>query len=303
MRYAELKEYCVSNDIDIRFDEPMSEHTSLKTGGPADLAIFPDETAIAGVVKMLFHGGIPYVVVGNGTNILIEDSGVEGAVIFTNKINAVSYVSDDGSISVQAGCSLQKIINLCIKHGFAGIEGLAGIPGSVGGAVAGNAGSFGYEIKDVITSVDILTMDGDVRKFSWDEIGFEYRNSHLPSNSIIMKADISLKLDDPYDIKKKVDRFIAEKKMKQPLSKHSAGCVFKNPAYGAAGKLIDEAGCKGIRVGGIEVSTLHANFLINTGGGTASDFLKLMDIVSSRVKERFGIILEPEIKIIGRSKL
>jgi UDP-N-acetylmuramate dehydrogenase len=118
-----------------------------------------------------------------------------------------------------------------------------------------------------------------------------------------MKADISLKLDDPYDIKKKVDRFIAEKKMKQPLSKHSAGCVFKNPAYGAAGKLIDEAGCKGIRVGGIEVSTLHANFLINTGGGTASDFLKLMDIVSSRVKERFGIILEPEIKIIGRSKL
>lgn len=303
MRYAELKEYCVSNNIAIRFNEPMAEHTSLKIGGPADIAIFPYETAFAGIIKMLLHEGIPHVVVGNCTNILIEDTGVEGAVIFTHKINAVSSVGEDGSISVQSGCSLQKIISLCVEHGFTGMEGLAGIPGSVGGAIAGNAGSFGYEIKDVITSVDVLTPAGDKRNISGQEIGFEYRNSHLPLDSIIINANISLKPDDPYDIKKKVDGFIAEKKLKQPVSRHTAGCVFKNPSYGSAGKLIDEAGCKGMRVGGIEVSILHANFLINTGGGTAGDFLKLMDIVSSRVKERFGVILEPEIKIIGRGRL
>lgn len=301
MSYQLLREFCVFRNIDIRFNEPMSRHTSLQIGGPADVAIFPDISSVSELIKILKAEKIPYIVIGGGTNILVKDSGIDGAVIFTSKMNNIkSQQSDEECIFVQSGCSLQKVINLCIEHGLSGIEGLAGIPGSIGGAIAGNAGSFGCEIKDVIKSVNLLMPDGNIKELSVNDINFRYRNADIPAGSIILGAVLSLKKDEPFEIKKRVMEFMNEKKSRQPVSKSSAGCVFKNAEGVSAGRLIDEAGCKGMKIGGIEVSRVHANFFINTGRGTADDFLKLMDIVSKKVKDKFGIILEPEIKIIGR---
>ncbi|MEW6739642.1 MAG: UDP-N-acetylmuramate dehydrogenase [Nitrospirota bacterium] len=309
MNYELLREFCISRNIDMRFNEPMSMHTSLKIGGPADIALFPDEPSLPELIKTLTKEGIPYIVIGGGTNILVKDRGIDGAVIFTSKMNNIKsqqsaisiQQSDEEFILVQSGCSLQKVINLCVDEGLSGMEGLAGIPGSMGGAIAGNAGSFGCEIKDVIKSVNLLMPDGGIKELSASDMSFQYRSAKIPSGSIILSAVLSLKKDEPFEIKKRFVEFINEKKSRQPVSKPSAGCVFKNPKDIAAGKLIDDAGCKGMRVGDIEVSAMHANFFINTGKGTADDFLKLMDIVGKKVKDKFGIILEPEIRILGRS--
>ncbi len=300
MNYELLREFCIFRNIDMRFSEPMSMHTSLKIGGPADVVLFPDEPSLPELIKTLTKEGIQYIVIGGGTNILVKDRGIDGAVIFTSKMNNIGQKTDTKCIYVQSGCSLPKVINLCIEHGLSGMEGLAGIPGSVGGAVAGNAGSFGCEIRDVIKSISLLMPDGSQKELSAKDIVFEYRKAHVPSGSIILSAVLSLKKDEPFEIKKRFIEFINEKKSRQPVSKPSAGCVFKNQKDIAAGKLIDDAGCKGMRVGDIEVSEMHANFFINTGKGTADDFLKLMDIVGKKVKDKFGIVLEPEIRILGR---
>lgn len=299
MGYELLKEFCISQNIDIRFSEPMSMHTSLKIGGPADIALFPDESYISQIMKILNKYSIPYTIVGGGTNILVKDNGIEGAVIFTEKMNRITLDAERSTLYAGGGCSLQNVINICVENGLSGMEGLAGIPGSIGGAIAGNAGSFGYEMKDVVESINLL-IDGNMMVLLKADVGFEYRKSNIPSGSVILGVEMSFKKDDHFDVKRRVSEFINEKKSRQPVSWPSAGCVFKNPEGASAGKLIDEAGCKAMRVGGIEVSRIHANFFINTGGGTADDFLRLMDIVSGRVMERFGIILEPEIRMIGR---
>ena len=301
MGYELLKEFCISRDIDIRFDEPMSRHPSLKIGGPADMTFFPDESSLSELKRILAAERILSIVIGGGTNILVRDNGIEGAVIFTSKMNNIALNAERATLNIEAGCSLQKVINMCVENGFGGMEGLAGIPGSIGGAIAGNAGSFGFEIKDVIKSVNLLMPDVGIKELSVSDMNFQYRSAKIPPDSIILSAVLSLKKDEPVEVRKRIDEFIKEKKSKQPVSKASAGCVFKNPKDIAAGRLIDEAGCKGMRAGDIEVSAMHANFFINNGKGTADDFLKLMDTVSSKVKEKFGIILEPEIRILGRS--
>ena len=278
----------------------MSAHTSLKIGGPADIAIFPDEASLPELIKILIREGMPYIIIGGGTNMLIKDRGIDGTVIFTSKMNNITLNAERLMLNAEAGCSLQKIINLCMEHGLSGMEGLAGIPGSIGGAIAGNAGSFGCEIKDVVKSVNVLMPDGGIRGLSASDICFQYRSAKIPSDSIILSATLSFKKDEPFEIKKRFAEFINEKKSKQPVSKLSAGCVFKNPKDVSAGKLIDNAGCKGMRVGDIEVSAIHANFFINTGKATADDFLRLMDTVGKKVKDKFGIVLEPELRIIGR---
>ncbi|MCL4536371.1 MAG: UDP-N-acetylmuramate dehydrogenase [Nitrospirae bacterium] len=301
MEYELLREFCISRSIDIRFNEPMSMHTSLKIGGPADVALFPDEPSLPELIKTLTGEGVPYIVIGGGTNILVKDRGIDGAVIFTSKMNNITLNAERSTLNAEAGCSLQKVINLCIEHGLSGMEGLAGIPGSMGGAIAGNAGSFGCEIKDVVKSVNLLMPNGGIKELSANDMSFQYRSAKIPSDSIILSAVLSLKKDEPFEIKKRFTGFINEKKSKQPVSKPSAGCVFKNPKDIAAGKLIDDAGCKGMRMGDIDVSAIHANFFVNAGNGTCDDFLKLMDMVGKKVKDKFGIVLEPEIRILGRS--
>lgn len=301
MNFERLKKFCIDKKILFTLGEPMSAHTSLKIGGLADIAIFPQAEYLQQIVSLLLEEEIPYMTIGRGTNLLIRDGGIEGAVIFTGKMDKLSNITEDNQLTVQSGFSLQKLINLCAEIGLSGLEGLIGIPGSIGGAIAGNAGSFGYEIKDSVDQFEILTSDATIETIPKENAGFKYRGSNLPSGSIILNCRLSLKRDDAPAVKNRIRAFLNEKRLKQPLNLPSAGCVFKNPEGISAGKLIDDAGCKGMRVGGVMVSMLHANYFINSNGGTSAEFFKLMDIVISTVSNKFGILLEPEIKIVGRN--
>lgn len=283
---------------DVLYREPLSKHTSLRIGGPADAFIVPsDMDSLKYILKSSYKAGLPIIVLGGGTNVLISDDGVRAIVISLSEFNEISL---DGTVlRVGAGVGLQGLVNHAGKNGLSGIEGLSGIPGTVGGAVAGNAGSFGTEIKDVLTEVSIVGKDGVVGIMSAEALGLEYRKANIPEGSVIVDAILRLKKDEPKEVLRRITEYLRQKKTTQPIGERSAGCVFKNPKGVSAGKLIEEAGCKGLRYAGVEVSPVHANFFIAKGRARAEDFLRLMDVVSKRVKDAFGIVLEPEIKTIG----
>ncbi len=291
---------------EVKFMEPMSNHTSLKIGGNADIYAVPaDIPSLINLLINLKNNRIPFIAMGGGTNILVRDNGIEGAVISLKSFKNIVKIRDNGdSVIIYAGSGvlLQRFINYCRENAYTGIEELAGIPGTIGGAISGNAGSFGLEIKDILYSIDIMNEAGLIKRCSPDSLNFGYRTSGISAADIITGAEMKLKKGDREEISKKIEKFLKIKKEKQPVWEPSAGCVFKNPQGFYAGQLIEEAGCKGLRVGDVEVSNLHANFFINRGRAKADDFLKLMEIVSYRVKKKTGIILEPEIKIIGRDE-
>jgi UDP-N-acetylmuramate dehydrogenase len=252
---------------------------------------------------MFRREGIPYSAIGSGTNLLVKDGGIEGVLIKLDVFKRTEVIEDrkdQVQLFVEAGLRLQHLVNFCSEKGYSGIEGLTGIPGTIGGAICGNAGSYGCEVKDVIQSAVIIRKDGSLERKDAAELGFGYRRSNISGDDILLSANIILKKDDPVKVAARAKEFFLSKKSTQPVSERSAGCVFRNPEGASAGKLIDEAGCKGMRQGGIEVSPMHANFFINRDGGTASDFLLLMDAVAKRVKEASGVQLEPEIKITGK---
>jgi UDP-N-acetylmuramate dehydrogenase len=292
---------------EVKFREPMRNHTSLRIGGPADIFAMPqDLSSLKNMHINLRRNKIPFFPLGGGTNILVRDGGIEGAVISLRSLRRTGVLSKDNKYAylfAEAGTLLQRIVNFSKENGYSGVEGLAGIPGTLGGAIFGNAGAFGYEMKDVLVLVEVMDIEGRIKKFNAEEINFGYRSSSISQNELILGAKIKLKKDEKEEVSAKVDDFLEKKREKQPLWEPSAGCVFKNPAGLSAGKLIDEAGCKGIRIGDVEVSSIHANFFINKGRANASDFIRLMEEAAHRVKERFGVVLEPEIKIVGRDNV
>ncbi len=289
---------------EIGFDTPMSGHTWLSIGGPADVFLIPeDPLSIRNLMVVLKNKGVPFFTLGGGTNVLVRDGGIEGVVISLKSFRRMEVIKEEDTYAelfIEAGVPLQKYVNFCKERGYSGAEGLTGIPGTVGGAICGNAGSFGCEMKDSVVSVAIMDSSGRLDRFKAEGLGFGYRRSDIKETDIVLSANIKLTRQDKDAVTARTDRFFSEKKAAQPISDRSAGCVFKNPRNTSAGRLIDEAGCKGMRVGGIEVSPLHANFFVNRGGGTASEYLELMDRVSASVHEKFGIALEPEIKVAGR---
>jgi len=288
----------------ISFMEPMSRHTSLRIGGPAD--IFAEPGTIASLARLheyLQKSEIAFFPLGAGTNILVKDGGILGAAVCLNSFRNVEAVAEDAGyafLSVGAGVFLQRLVVFAKEKGYAGIEGLAGIPGTVGGAICGNAGSFGFEMKDVLVSIDIMDSEGQIRKVRAEDVTFGYRTSGILPADLILGAAIKLRKEKREDVAERTGHFLRIKRERQPIWEPSAGCVFRNPAGLSAGKLIDEAGCKGLRVGDVVVSEVHANFFINTGNARAADFIRLMQMVSARVSSRFGIDLEPEIRIVGR---
>lgn len=306
MKSQELKDIFSESlfEGEVRFMEPMRNHTSLRIGGPADIFVVPkDFLSLTNIYIYLKKSQIPFFPLGGGTNILVKDGGIEGTVISFRSFKKIEAIKEDNEyvyVSVEAGTLLQGLVNFSKENGYSGIEGLAGIPGTFGGAICGNAGAFGYEIKDVLVSVEIINAEGKIERFKADGIEFGYRSSSILPSELLLSAEIKLKKDKKEEISAKVENFLKIKKEKQPIWEPSAGCVFKNPMGISAGKLIDETGCKGMRIGDVEVSNVHANFFINKGKTNASDFIKLMEEVVRRVKEKFGVILEPEIKIIGR---
>lgn len=289
---------------DVAFNASMKEHTSLAIGGPADVVVSPeDPVSLKNIIMLLGRHKVPFFPLGGGTNVLVRDAGIEGVVIkfkVFNRVEIIDETDDHVELFVEAGVPLQKLVNFCRDKGYAGIEGLIGIPGTVGGALCGNAGSYGCEISDLLISVVILRSDGTLERFRTEELGFGYRTSGIRSGNTVLSANMKFMKDDAAAVAARTEGFFNQKKIAQPIWEKSAGCVFRNPEGMSAGKMIDEAGCKGIRIGGIEVSSIHANFFVNRGQGSAADYLALMDEVSVKVIERFHVRLEPEIQVIGK---
>lgn len=278
-----------------RKEEPLAHYTTLGIGGRADYIAFPNEEDILSLLETLKNEMIPFYVIGGGSNLLIGDRGFRGFIVSTRNMDTINLKSF--TLTVGAGVRLGRVIALLSKRGLAGMEGLVGIPGTIGGAVFGNAGSFGYEIKDCLEQIEIIDAQLKDRTIKKSEIMFQYRSSGLPESSIIKNATFILK-EEREDIFSKMKEFLTKKKQTQPLKERSAGCVFKNPESASAGFLIEKAGLKGTRVGDIIVSNVHANYFINVGKGKATDFLRLMEIVKERVFKAFSVELEPEIKLL-----
>jgi UDP-N-acetylmuramate dehydrogenase len=289
---------------EVRFMELMSNHTSLRIGGAAEIFAMPrDLDSLRNIHLNLQKSNIPYIALGSGTNILIRDGGIEGAVVLLRSLKKIETLREEDEfifIHADAGALLAKLVRFSQEHGYSGLEGLAGIPGTVGGAICGNSGAFGYEIKDVLVSLEMMDSEGIVSRRRAEDIAFGYRKSGIRPEEFILGAEIRLKKDHAEGVSKRIGEFLRTKRERQPIWEPSAGCVFKNPPGASAGRLLDEAGCKGSKIGEVEVSEVHANFFVNKGNANALDFIKLMELVSLRVEKRFGILLEPEIKILGR---
>jgi UDP-N-acetylmuramate dehydrogenase len=292
---------------EVKYGEPLSAYTSLNIGGPAEVMIFPeDPLSVRHILHAVNQKNIPLFILGAGTNLLVSDEGIKGITMSLKAFSKIELTrggdDENAVLYVGAGVPLPRVVHFAKKNGYSGIEALAGIPGSFGGAVRMNAGSFGTEIKDVIDSVALMNRRGELRILKKSMLSFGYRNSNLPDDAVLLSANIVLRREDPDEVAKRTDACMQKKRDSQPVGAHSAGCVFKNPEGESAGRLIEKAGCKGMNLKGVEVSTLHANYFINSGNARSGDFIELMNIVIAKVKDMSGITLEPEIRIIGDAK-
>ena len=286
-------------DLKWAADEPMAKHTSFRIGGPAKRMAFP-KTREQLVVLMGFlqDAGVKPLLIGNGTNLLVADKGLDTVVIDTSAELSHIDLTDEGEIAADAGVSLAKLALFAWKNGLTGLEFAHGIPGTLGGGVVMNAGAYGGELKDVVTEVTALYPDG-VKVLTPAELDFSYRHSVFSAGEgIVLGAKVKLESGAPDAIKAKMDDLMARRKASQPLELPSAGSTFKRPAGGYAAALIDAAGLKGYAVGGAQVSEKHAGFVVNRGGATFDDVLRLMDHIRSEVLRTSGVELEPEVKII-----
>lgn len=281
-------------------DEPMSRHTTFRIGGPADYFLVPGSVEdIRGIMEICKEEEIPYFILGNGSNLLVSDSGYRGAVIqiFRN----MSGISVEGeTIRASAGALLSGIAAAAKNASLTGFEFAGGIPGTIGGAVVMNAGAYGGEMKDVLTRVTVLDKEGKILELSLEQLQLGYRTSIVKkAGYLVLEAELSLKKGDPEAIGAYMKELSQMRTGKQPLEYPSAGSTFKRPEGYFAGKLIMDSGLRGYRVGGAQVSEKHCGFVINTGGASAADVRKLMDDVTRIVQEKYGVTLEPEVKFLG----
>lgn len=281
----------------VKLKEPLKDYTTFKIGGRAKYFVEPKDLDD---LKLLFNlvkrYKIPILVIGAGSNILISDKGIDGIVLRLNSPYFKRLIVKDNRLEVGAGCLLNKVILKAKKEGLSGMEELVGIPGSIGGALAMNAGTRDKNIADLVENVTIMDYNGKIKTLDKKDIRFGYRSCGL-SRYIILNTCIRLVKKNKKEIQNRINNYLKYRKSQQDLSKASAGCVFKNPPQGLAGKLIDLCGLKGKRIGGAAVSKRHANFIVNLGQAKAQDVIKLMALVKKEVKNRFKINLEPEIKI------
>jgi UDP-N-acetylmuramate dehydrogenase len=283
----------------VLFDAPMRQFTSMKVGGSADTLFFPRNVdELKKVVRYARRKKIPLLVLGKGTNLVVRDKGVRGWVV--NLTQGMKKIRMDGEVvEAEAGLPLQRLVQFSIQKGLTGLEPFSGIPGTVGGGVAMNAGAWGAELKDVLLSVTLVREDGEIVERSRSRLRFSYRGLVIPSPWIILKGRFRLKKGKKEEILKRVKSYSEMRKKKQPLDYPSAGSIFKNPKEGAAGKWIEEAGLKGVRIGHAMISDRHANFIINLGRAKAEEVIRLMEIVEKKVYEEKGISLEREVKVVG----
>ena len=284
----------------LMINEPMSKHTTFEIGGPADYLIFPASlTEVKQVFAALREFGVPFTILGNGSNVLVRDKGVRGAIVKFN--SPFSYIRRDGNrLIAGAGAFLKDVSEFAAAAGLSGLEFAVGIPGSIGGAVFMNAGAYGGEMSDCVDKVRSVTIDGELREFSVAALDLGYRQSVFQRNGhAICEVEFTLSPGDKETIRARMADYTARRETKQPLDLPSAGSTFKRPQGYYAGTLIDQTGLKGLKIGGAQVSEKHAGFVVNTGGATAADVIALIAEVQKRVWDAHGVKMQPEVRIIG----
>lgn len=295
------EELCkIVSEDQILKDEPMDKHTTFRAGGRADYLVMPsNEEQVRDLVLLLKKENVPYYVMGNGSNLLVRDQGFKGVIIqIARKMNQIRVEGE--TIYAQAGALLSKIAAQALGEGLTGFEFASGIPGTLGGAVMMNAGAYGGEMKQVIVNACVLTSAGEIAVIPADLMELGYRTSVFAKNQdIILSAQLKLGYGNEAVIREYMDELKEQRVSKQPLEYPSAGSTFKRPEGYFAGKLIQDAGLRGFQVGGAQVSEKHCGFVINKDHATATDILSLMEQVSDKVEAKFGVRLEPEVKIIG----
>ncbi|MBR4724404.1 MAG: UDP-N-acetylmuramate dehydrogenase [Lachnospiraceae bacterium] len=296
----------ILQDEKVLINEPMSKHTGFRTGGPADYFLTVKKIdLLKRIITLAFEEKIPYYILGNGTNLLVADSGFRGVMIRLRIAPELVFEEDrseDGLsyVTATAGCSLSKLASECASAGLKGLEFAAGIPGTVGGAVVMNAGAYGGEIRDCIVSAEVLDSNGDLIVLNRDELELGYRTSIIRKKDyIVLSARFALPEGNVEESRKLISELAAKRREKQPLEYPSAGSTFKRPEGYFAGKLIEDCGLKGFRIGDAQVSEKHAGFIINLGQASSTDIHALILEVKKRVLERFGVELEPEVIMLG----
>ena len=288
---------------EVRFDCPMAQYTTFRVGGLAE-ALYEtnDQEDLRQMVAYLNKEDIPYLVVGRGSNLLIKDEGVEGlAILLRGSLASVKQENKDGlTVFSGAGLHLADLLVYCRSSGLGGLEFLAGIPGTVGGAISMNAGAFGEEIGERVKEIHVVNTRGDVIVTNRSQLKFSYRALQIEKKSVIIGACLMVDKDTEEIIAKRIADYMKRRKETQPLEYPSAGSVFKNPPNDYAGRLIEQVGLKGTKIGGAIISEKHANYIINTGGAKAKDILELMSMAQEKVRKEIGIRLEPEIQVVGR---
>ena len=284
----------------VRLQEPMAPRTTFRIGGPADVFVQPADTeCLANVIRFARAEGIPVRVIGNGSNLLVSDAGIRGIVVrLTPNFSEVTWL-EDGAV-VGAGARLAKLVKDAGEAGLSGLESAVGIPGTLGGALATNAGTDTGSIGDLVVSATVLEADGELREWQNSQFAYRYRHSTLgESGAIVISARLRLKPAPKDEIAAKASRLREKRAGRQPLGAWSAGSVFKNPRAVAAGKILDRGGAKGMRVGGAQVSPKHANFLVNRGRATSAEMRELIERAHALALRKYGIDLELEIELVG----
>ena len=288
----------------ILFDEPMSKHTTFKVGGPAECYMKIDDIKdLRNILKFAKNNDIKITVLGNGSNVLVLDKGIEG-IVLNIRFNKMEMLNFDGKIyaNIGAGVKISIFGHLLLKNEITGFEELSGIPGTIGGAVKMNAGAHGKEFKDIVNTVTCMDYDGNIKQFENKDMEFDYRRSMLKDKKyIVLEVGMQFEKGTEKDIRQKMEEYATYRKEKQPIEYPSAGSTFKRGSDYITAKLIDEAGLKGFSIGGAEVSEKHAGFIINKGNATAKDILELIEYVRNKIYEKYNKEIELEIEIIGEN--
>lgn len=288
----------------VLFDEPMSLHTSMRAGGRADVLAFPNGCEeLERMVRFLVQAGVPFCPVGNGTNLIVRDGGYRGVIICLQELRDATLCAagEAGSLKALAGTPLRDLVSLSVREGLTGLEFCAGIPGSIGGALRMNAGAFGREMKDVVTSLQVINGSGRMKKIARKDLNFSYRNLELPPGALIVSGELALEKASREAVSGRVREIMELRGSKHPLNFPNSGSIFKNPPGEPAGRLIERCGLKGLRVGDAAVSELHGNFIINLAQATARDITELIERIKKEVLAQTGVALETEVKIIGEA--
>jgi UDP-N-acetylmuramate dehydrogenase len=295
----------VMNEINNRtaslcfMNESLKKHTTYGIGGPADLMIFPkSKQDLIKVIEIINENKIQLTILGSGSNVLVSDNGIRGAVIsLKNSLKQIEV--DDNILYAECGTMLGKIVKHAVKNNLIGLENLNGVPGTLGGALIMNAGAWGGEISENLIHVEVINSKSEIQKIQKKDLNFSYRQSSFNKDDILLSAKFNLKKADKNIIKENFIEAQSGRKKSQPLNKRSAGSLFKNPKNNSAGKLLDEAGLKGFSIGDAKISEKHANFFINDGDATSKDMLMLIKKAHKEVKDKFNVNLSLEVKLMG----